>query len=210
MSPFNHNRYSRETQQFMPQYTYGSVSVTRDDDEEEWQERRRRGEIETEVDGDGFPLVSDRSSSTTTTEDARRQRKLVKMVLLTIVCTATLLVVGRWSSSSSLSSLLPMTSSTNSARASSARADVAPGTTKGDPFLSGSFNSWKQWGQGLSTYWSGKGAEWNKLKDDLVSKVRYVCFVCECVFCLLSSSFVVVGPSLTSYRMTAMFFFLFH
>ena len=145
------------TQHFMPQYTsYGSVSSPA----AESAERVVDAEVE---DGYGFPTTT-RSANDF---DSRRQRKLIKMVLSTIVCAATLLWAGRATASAS-SSLF------------SARADVAPGTS-GPIWGGNNLFSWKQYGQGLSNYWSQKGSEWSEIKLDLAAKV---CFWVVFIFCL--------------------------
>mmetsp|Transcript_18353 Transcript_18353/g.44318 ORF Transcript_18353/g.44318 Transcript_18353/m.44318 type:complete len:181 (+) Transcript_18353:60-602(+) len=124
------------TQNFMPQYTYGSMSSP--------------AETETVEDGYGFPATTRNIDDV----DARRRRKLVKMVLLTIVCAGTVLWAGGRATASSSLFL--------------ARADVAPGTS--GSMSGGSFFSWKQYGQGLSSYWSQKGSEWSEMKLDLAAK----------------------------------------
>ena len=134
------------TQDFMPQYNYGSVSSPA-----ESVERAVGAAPETVEDGYGFPS----RAGSIDDFDSRRQRKLVKMVLLTIVCAATVLWAGRATASSSLFL---------------ARADVAPGTS-GPIWGANNLFSWKQYGQGLSSYWSQKGSEWSEMKLDLAAKV---------------------------------------
>jgi hypothetical protein len=176
MKLFNHYQYDdKETQQFMPQYSYGAVAAT---DTHVTPEYKDNVTVTTETEqglGVGRSSVVDdyyynnnrnvRSSS----NDAHRQRKIVRMVLLTIVSAAAVLFIGR------TTGILPSSSL-------AATADVAPGTTPGSPFA----NPWKQWGQGLSNYWSKKGTEWSKMKDDLVAKVTSLLFY---VFVLLLYSY---------------------